>query len=87
MERFHLPCPKVVCLKKHVLAMSFLGENRNSAPKLKEAKLSDAEWQIAYEQCVAVSVLMECFVNNLKTLSSVIICTAMTFDLLDFCWN
>ena len=48
--------------------MSFLGENRNPAPKLKEAKLSDAEWQIAYEQCVAVSLLMERFVDNLKNI-------------------
>ena len=39
--------------------MSFIGENQVPAPKLKEAKLSYADMQIAYEQCIEVSTLVE----------------------------
>lgn len=34
--------------------MSFIGESQNPAPKLKEAKLADAEYELAYDQCVQV---------------------------------
>lgn len=45
-------CPEVVVLKKHVLVMSFIGDNHNAAPKLKDARLTDAEWSLAYEEIV-----------------------------------
>src|SRR6218665_272204 len=54
MEKFQIPCPTVVALKKHVLVMSFIGENRVPAPTLKDAKLSTVDIQIAYEQCLQV---------------------------------
>jgi len=47
-----------VLLKKHILVMSFIGEDRNPAPKLKDAKLSDADYQLAYEQCVQVCLML-----------------------------
>lgn len=45
-------CPEVVVLKKHVLVMSFIGDNHNAAPKLKDARLTAAEWSLAYEEIV-----------------------------------
>ncbi|XP_055919000.1 serine/threonine-protein kinase RIO3 [Eupeodes corollae] len=45
-------CPDVVVLKKHVLVMSFIGDNHNAAPKLKDARLTDAELSLAYEEVI-----------------------------------
>lgn len=45
-----IPCPDVVALKKHVLVMSFIGNDHNPAPKLKYAILNEADCIIAYEQ-------------------------------------
>lgn len=44
--------PEAVLLKKHVLVMSFIGHDGKPAPKLKDAQLSSAEWEIAYEDVV-----------------------------------
>ena len=54
MERNGIPCPKSVMLKKHVLVMQFIGKDQVAAPKLKDANLSPADMQIAYEQVVEV---------------------------------
>jgi len=54
MKKRGIPCPSVVLLKKHILVMSFIGEERNPAPKLKDASLSDADYELAYDQCVQV---------------------------------
>lgn len=40
--------PEAVLLKKHVLVMSFIGRDGRPAPKLKDANLSSAEWELAY---------------------------------------
>nr|KAG5699945.1 hypothetical protein BaRGS_018244 [Batillaria attramentaria] len=53
MRKFDVPCPKVVVLKKHVLVMSLIGRD-NPAPKLKDANLSVADMQDAYEQTVEI---------------------------------
>ena len=45
-------CPEVVTLKKHVLVMSFIGENNKPAPKLKDAIMTDADYIVAYDQVV-----------------------------------
>ncbi|XP_013112286.2 serine/threonine-protein kinase RIO3 [Stomoxys calcitrans] len=45
-------CPEVVMLKKHVLVMSFIGEDNKAAPKLKDAILTSAEWIVAYDEVV-----------------------------------
>jgi len=57
MKKCGIPCPSVVLLKKHILVMSFIGEERNPAPKLKDATLSDAEYELAYDQCVEVCLM------------------------------
>lgn len=44
--------PEPILLKKHVLVMSFVGDEGSPAPKLKDANLDSAEWQIAYEDVV-----------------------------------
>jgi RIO kinase 3 len=54
MNKFLIPCPSAVLLKKHILVMTFIGSSQNPAPKLKDAHLSPTEWQLAYEQCVQV---------------------------------
>ncbi|CAM6032127.1 unnamed protein product, partial [Sphagnum compactum] len=52
IKKAGIPCPDVVLLKKHVLVMRFIGDNSRAAPKLKEVKLNDADWSIAYEEVV-----------------------------------
>jgi len=70
MKKCGIPCPLVVLLKKHILVMSFIGEGRNPAPKLKDAKLSDAEYELAYDQCVQVGqsgLRYVCYSKSLKS--------------------
>lgn len=50
--RCGLPCPQVVCLKKHVLVMTFIGSDGKSAPTLKEAALTCDEMDVAYAKTV-----------------------------------
>ena len=51
---FLVRVPEVVILKKHVLVMSFLGQEGRPAPKLKEAaeRMSKADLESAYSQVV-----------------------------------
>ena len=46
----HIPVPKVVVLRKHVLVMSFIGKNQVPAPKLKHAQMSLADYELAFDQ-------------------------------------
>ena len=57
MKKFGIPCHHVQVLKKHVLVMSFIGRDTQSAPKLKDAKLSVEDMQDAFEQTVEVRLL------------------------------
>ncbi|XP_063155258.1 serine/threonine-protein kinase RIO3 [Candoia aspera] len=50
MQKAGIPCPQVVCLKKHVLVMSFIGQDQVPAPKLKEVKLNSEDMKNAYYQ-------------------------------------
>ncbi|XP_050299178.1 serine/threonine-protein kinase RIO3 [Anthonomus grandis grandis] len=52
LKRAGLNCPEVINLKKHVLVMSFIGQNHVPAPKLKDAFMSDADYIDAYEQVI-----------------------------------
>ncbi len=52
MARHGLSVPRVVALRKHVLVMEFLGSEGKPAPKLKDAKLSSAELELAYDEMV-----------------------------------
>jgi RIO kinase 3 len=46
MNKYGIPVPEVVLLKKHILVMSFIGNDAKSAPKLKDAKLSTADLEL-----------------------------------------
>lgn len=48
-------CPEVVVLKKHVLVMSFIGEEMKPAPQLREVQLTPSQLESAYQQCIKVS--------------------------------
>lgn len=58
LQRAGIPSPKPILIKKHVLLMSFIGNNHQAAPKLKEAKLSFANLCVAYEEVVSAMVKM-----------------------------
>ena len=47
-------CPEVVLLKKHVLVMSFIGEDMKPAPQVREVQFSRSQLQSAYQQCIKV---------------------------------
>ncbi|KAI4456058.1 serine/threonine-protein kinase rio1 [Holotrichia oblita] len=51
-------CPQVIALKKHVLVMSFIGDQNKAAPKLKDAILDDVKIMMAYEQIMEYMKLM-----------------------------
>ena len=52
MAKGGIRVPEVVLLKKHVLLMSFIGQEGRPAPKLKEAaeRMSTEELGVAYNQ-------------------------------------
>ncbi|XP_007435372.1 serine/threonine-protein kinase RIO3 [Python bivittatus] len=50
MQKAGIRCPQVVSLKKHVLVMSFIGQDQVPAPKLKEVKLNSEDMKNAYCQ-------------------------------------
>ncbi|TSL40940.1 Serine/threonine-protein kinase RIO3 [Bagarius yarrelli] len=54
MKNAGVPCPDVVILKKHILVMSFIGENQVPAPKLKDAMLSFEDLKKAYYQVLEI---------------------------------
>ncbi len=54
LSRGGVKCPSVVMLKKHVLIMSFIGEDMVPAPKLHEVHFSQAQLESAYHQCIKV---------------------------------
>lgn len=60
MREAGIRTPDVILLKKHILVMTFIGENQKAAPKLKDVPLSTADKQIAYEQCLEV-IMEKCF--------------------------
>lgn len=63
MQKFGINCPDVVMLKKHILVMSFIGEDNMAAPKLKEAALSYAELELAYDE---ILIMMNKLYNEAK---------------------
>ena len=58
IRRAGLPCPEVVCLKKHVLVMSFIGHDGKPAPTLKQAALSASQLHKAYDDTVDIMTRM-----------------------------
>lgn len=63
LHRAGIPSPKPVLIKKHILIMSFIGADNKAAPKLKEARLSQADLCVAYEQVVEVRRCLLIFVS------------------------
>ena len=47
-------CPDVVLLRKHVLVMSFIGQDQRPAPKVKELRLPPEQMREIYQQCIQV---------------------------------
>lgn len=60
MHKVGILCPEVVILKKHMLVMSFLGEDHVPARQLKETELSACELAIAYEDCITTMKKLYC---------------------------
>ncbi|XP_071953400.1 serine/threonine-protein kinase RIO3-like [Antedon mediterranea] len=58
MRNAGICCPDVIMLKKHILVLSFIGEDRVPAPKLKDAHLSTIDMIAAYEQCIKMMETM-----------------------------
>ncbi|XP_071453798.1 serine/threonine-protein kinase RIO3 [Hetaerina americana] len=58
MQKAGIPCPDVVCLKKHILVMSFIGDGEKNiaAPKLKDVILKLEQYVKAYHQIVDAMV-------------------------------
>ncbi|XP_078254091.1 serine/threonine-protein kinase RIO3 isoform X2 [Rhinoraja longicauda] len=52
MHKVGIPCPSVVLLKKHILVMSFIGQDHVAAPKLKDVQLSNEDMTQAYHQAL-----------------------------------
>ncbi|XP_066921115.1 serine/threonine-protein kinase RIO3-like [Clytia hemisphaerica] len=67
MQEAGIPCPKVVCLRKHILVMTFVGADQKPAPKLKDAILSRRELESAYSQCTE---MMKTMYNECKLIHS-----------------
>ncbi|KAF5270535.1 hypothetical protein FQR65_LT05433 [Abscondita terminalis] len=60
LKKAGIPCPDVVCLKQHILVMSFIGDDHRPAPKLKDAIMGDADYILAYDQVIeAMKTLFE----------------------------
>jgi len=62
MAKGGIRVPDVVVLKKHVLVMSFIGQDGTPAPKLKDAaeRLSKVQMESAYNQVVDMMVDLYC---------------------------
>lgn len=54
MKKVGILCPEVVILRKHILVMSFIGQDHVPAPKLKDARLSSDDMKLAYYQVLDV---------------------------------
>lgn len=59
MKKFNLPCPTVQVQRKHILVMSFIGEDQTPAPKLKDAVMSSADLEDAYAQTLEFMQMMQ----------------------------
>ncbi|CAK1550342.1 unnamed protein product [Leptosia nina] len=52
MQKVGLNCPDMICLKKHVLVMSFIGKENKPAPKLRDIVLKAEQWESVYNEIV-----------------------------------
>ncbi|XP_011566008.3 serine/threonine-protein kinase RIO3 [Plutella xylostella] len=54
LQKIGVNCPDMICLKKHVLVMSFIGKDNKPAPKIKDIILKHHEWTSVYEEVVGL---------------------------------
>ncbi|KRZ36964.1 Serine/threonine-protein kinase RIO3, partial [Trichinella pseudospiralis] len=57
LKRFRtngIPCPDPVTVQSHVLLMSFIGDEKVSAPKLKDVQLDLATWEVLYDELKSI---------------------------------
>lgn len=54
MRKASIPCPDAVLLRKHILVMSFIGQDHVPAPKLKDVVLSSDDMKNAFCQVLNV---------------------------------
>ncbi|XP_013190339.2 serine/threonine-protein kinase RIO3 [Amyelois transitella] len=52
MQKIGMNCPQMICLKKNVLLMSFIGRDITPAPKLKDVILDAKKWQRVYIEVI-----------------------------------
>ncbi|CAG4988323.1 unnamed protein product [Colias eurytheme] len=52
IQKVGLNCPEMVCLKKHILVMSFIGKDNKPAPKLRDVILKPDQWESVYHEIV-----------------------------------
>ncbi|XP_049876055.1 serine/threonine-protein kinase RIO3 [Pectinophora gossypiella] len=52
LQKIGVNCPEMVCLKKHILVMSFIGRDNKPAPKLRDVILKPEKWQSVYNEVV-----------------------------------
>lgn len=58
LQKVGIHCPEVVSLRKHVLVMSFIGNDQKAAPKLKDAPLSSSQMESAHAQTIEMMKTM-----------------------------
>ncbi|XP_046969229.1 serine/threonine-protein kinase RIO3 [Vanessa cardui] len=52
IQKIGLNCPEMVCLKKHILVMSFIGKDNKPAPKLRDVIMKPEKWPSVYNEVV-----------------------------------
>ncbi|CAH0720560.1 unnamed protein product, partial [Brenthis ino] len=52
IQKIGLNCPEMVCLKKHILVMSFIGKDNKPAPKLRDVIMKPEKWLSVYNEVV-----------------------------------
>lgn len=58
LRRTGINCPDAISLKKHVLVMTFLGNDARPSPQLRAAKLNESQLRQSYRQVVDIMVNM-----------------------------
>lgn len=54
LRRANINCPDAISLKKHVLVMTFLGNDASPSPRLKDVQLDDIQMRNSYEQVIDI---------------------------------
>ncbi|XP_041982060.1 serine/threonine-protein kinase RIO3 [Aricia agestis] len=54
IKKVGINCPEMICLKKHVLLMSFIGKDNKPAPKLRDVIMKPEKWQSVYKEVIDI---------------------------------